>query len=103
MKCNLQSLHQVLFDRNDHNFRPPRSLYPGDLSPFTRRPLFLVVDSDNSSAFASLCQNSNTSSPYGGGGGGGGSGFEQPLVVLMSPQETPTAFRGMNKFNFVGN
>ena len=81
---------------------PSCSLYPGDLSPFTRRPLFLVVDSDNSSAFASLCQSSNTSSPY-GGGGGGGSGFEQPLVVLMSPQETPTAFRGMKKFNFVGN
>ncbi len=103
MKFNLESIHQDSFDKNAH-FLPSLSLYPGDLFPFTRRPLFLVVDSDNSSAFASLCQNSNTSSPYGGGGGGGGgSGFEQPLVVLMSPQETPTAFRGINKFNFVGN
>ncbi|XP_021852329.1 uncharacterized protein [Spinacia oleracea] len=27
------------------------NLYPGDLLPFTRRPLFLVIDSDNSHAF----------------------------------------------------
>lgn len=26
-------------------------LYPGDIIPFTRRPLFLIVDSDNSHAF----------------------------------------------------
>ncbi|KAK9670690.1 hypothetical protein RND81_13G218500 [Saponaria officinalis] len=27
------------------------NLYPGDLLPFTRRPIFLVIDSDNSHAF----------------------------------------------------
>ncbi|KAK6775106.1 hypothetical protein RDI58_026107 [Solanum bulbocastanum] len=27
------------------------NLYPGDLIPFTRRPLFLIIDSDNSDAF----------------------------------------------------
>uniref|UniRef100_A0A2P2ITD6 Uncharacterized protein n=1 Tax=Rhizophora mucronata TaxID=61149 RepID=A0A2P2ITD6_RHIMU len=27
------------------------TLYPGDLVPFTRRPLFLIIDSDNSHAF----------------------------------------------------
>lgn len=27
------------------------NLYPGDIIPFTRRPLFLIVDSDNSHAF----------------------------------------------------
>ncbi|KAI3852277.1 hypothetical protein MKX03_018922 [Papaver bracteatum] len=33
------------------------NLYPGDLIPFTRRPLFLIVDSDNSHAFkAAFCQ-----------------------------------------------
>lgn len=31
--------------------RGPNNLYPGDLLPFTRRPLFLVIDSDNSHAF----------------------------------------------------
>ena len=27
------------------------SLHPGDLYPYTRKPLFVVVDSDNSSSF----------------------------------------------------
>ncbi|RXG58577.1 Protein SCAI [Armadillidium vulgare] len=49
--------------------------YPGDLYSFTRKPLFIVVDSDNSSVFANM--------PH---------YFGQPLVVLMSPQETPPQF-----------
>ncbi|MCL4127006.1 UNVERIFIED_CONTAM: hypothetical protein GTU68_047934, partial [Idotea baltica] len=49
--------------------------YPGDLYSFTRKPLFIVVDSDNSCVFANM--------PH---------YFGQPLVVLMSPQETPTQF-----------
>ena len=52
-------------------------LYPGDLFPFTRRPTFLVVDSDNSLAFASI--------PH---------YFDMPLVVLMSPQDVPATFQG---------
>lgn len=28
-----------------------RSLHPGDLFPFTRKPLFIVVDSSNSTAY----------------------------------------------------
>lgn len=50
-------------------------LYPGDLYPFVRRPLFIVVDSDNSSAFQHIPR-------Y----------FGQPLVVLMSPEECPAPF-----------
>nr|GMC67683.1 protein SCAI [Ipomoea batatas]GME11628.1 protein SCAI [Ipomoea batatas] len=30
------------------------NLYPGDLIPFTRRPLFIIIDSDNSHAFKVL-------------------------------------------------
>ncbi|XP_057495871.1 uncharacterized protein LOC130780873 [Actinidia eriantha] len=30
------------------------NLYPGDIIPFTRRPLFLIIDSDNSHAFKIL-------------------------------------------------
>ncbi|XVF17304.1 hypothetical protein REPUB_Repub10bG0108400 [Reevesia pubescens] len=30
------------------------NLYPGDIIPFTRRPLFLIIDSDNSHAFKVL-------------------------------------------------
>ncbi|KAH7566872.1 hypothetical protein JRO89_XS08G0247200 [Xanthoceras sorbifolium] len=29
----------------------PNNLYPGDIIPFTRRPLFLIIDSDDSHAF----------------------------------------------------
>ncbi|KAL3527605.1 hypothetical protein ACH5RR_012261 [Cinchona calisaya] len=32
----------------------PNNLYPGDIIPFTRRPIFLIVDSDNSHAFKVL-------------------------------------------------
>lgn len=50
-------------------------LYPGDLYPFLRRPLFLIVDSDNSTAFQHIPRF-----------------FGQPLVVLMSPEECPPPF-----------
>lgn len=50
----------------------PHCLHPGDLYPFTRRPLFLVVDSDNSFVFQHIPR-------Y----------FGQPLVTLMSPQDLP--------------
>ncbi|XP_046997506.1 protein SCAI isoform X1 [Schistocerca americana] len=51
-------------------------LYPGDLYPFTRKPLFVIVDSDNSFVFQHIPR-------Y----------FGQPLVVLMSPQDLPPAFQ----------
>ena len=62
--------------KNSGGFKEHCCLYPGDLFPFTRRPTFLVVDSDNSLAFSSL--------PH---------YFDMPLVVLMSPQDTPPALR----------
>lgn len=50
-------------------------LYPGDLYSFTRKPFFLIVDSDNSSAFQHIPR-------Y----------FGQPFLVLMSPEEAPPPF-----------
>lgn len=32
-------------------YKEPHCLYPGDLYPFTRRPLFIIIDSDNSFVF----------------------------------------------------
>lgn len=32
-------------------YKEQHCLYPGDLYPFTRRPLFLIIDSDNSFVF----------------------------------------------------
>lgn len=65
----------------EHGKRPtggkePHCLYPGDLYPFTRKPLFVVVDSDNSFVFQQIPR-------Y----------FGQPLMVLMSPQDTPSTLR----------
>ncbi|XP_021190858.2 protein SCAI isoform X1 [Helicoverpa armigera] len=48
-------------------------LHPGDLFPFTRRPMCIIVDSDNSFIF-------NDMPRY----------FGQPLIILMSPIELPT-------------
>ena len=33
------------------HFKDVHCIYPGDLYPFTRKPLFLIVDSPNSGAF----------------------------------------------------
>uniref|UniRef100_A0A5K3F380 Protein SCAI n=1 Tax=Mesocestoides corti TaxID=53468 RepID=A0A5K3F380_MESCO len=52
--------------------REPHCIHPGDLYPYTRRPLFLIVDSDNSSAFKHVH-----------------SLFGQPLVALLSPETVP--------------
>ncbi|KAF9916205.1 hypothetical protein BX616_004341 [Lobosporangium transversale] len=47
-------------------------LHPGDLLPFTRKPMFLIVDSDNSSAFAEIPRV-----------------FNHPFMSLLSPTEYP--------------
>lgn len=58
------------------SYKENHCLYPGDLYPFTRRPMFIVIDSDNSFVFQHIPR-------Y----------FGQPLVVLMSPQDVPPAFQ----------
>ncbi|KAG0244540.1 hypothetical protein BGW41_007303 [Actinomortierella wolfii] len=47
-------------------------LHPGDLLPFTRKPLFLIVDSNNSTAFADMPRV-----------------FNHPFMSLLSPTEYP--------------
>lgn len=59
------------------SYKENHCLYPGDLYPFTRRPLFIIIDSDNSFVFQHIPR-------Y----------FGQPLVILMSPQDVPPAFQG---------
>ena len=51
--------------------------YPGDLQPFTRKPLFVIADSDNSVVFQNVPN-------Y----------FGQTVVILMSPQYVPGPFQG---------
>ncbi|TPX36317.1 hypothetical protein SmJEL517_g01484 [Synchytrium microbalum] len=51
-------------------------LHPEDLTPFTRKALFVVVDSNNSAAFKNMPKL-----------------FGQPLVCLMSPTEYPATIK----------
>ncbi|KAJ8379571.1 hypothetical protein SKAU_G00003490 [Synaphobranchus kaupii] len=55
-------------------------LHPGDLYPFTRKPLFVVVDSSNSSAYKNF---SNL--------------FGQPLVCLLSPTVYPKSMQDQSQ------
>ncbi|KAJ9084234.1 hypothetical protein DSO57_1026566 [Entomophthora muscae] len=47
-------------------------LHPGDIVPFTRKPLFLIIDSTNSQAFKNIPRL-----------------FNQPLLCFMSPISSP--------------
>ncbi|XP_060600178.1 protein SCAI-like [Ruditapes philippinarum] len=55
-------------------------LHPGDLYPYTRKPLFILVDSDNSSAFQHFPNL-----------------FGQPVVCLLSPEQVPTTMQDMRQ------
>ncbi|CAG8602640.1 16175_t:CDS:2, partial [Racocetra fulgida] len=52
-------------------------LHPNDLVPFTRKPLCIIVDSNNSTAFANFPKV-----------------FNQPFLCLMSPVEYPSSIPG---------
>ncbi|CAH8479287.1 unnamed protein product [Schistosoma rodhaini] len=54
------------------DFKEPHCIHPGDLLPYTRRPLFVIVDSDNSATFRSIPNL-----------------FGQPFVCLLSPKVIP--------------
>jgi hypothetical protein len=51
------------------------SIFPGDIYPFLRKPLFLIVDSNNSRAFHNMPNL-----------------FGQPLLSLLSPVKLPAIF-----------
>ena len=55
----------------------PNCLHPEDLIPFTRKPLFTIVDSNNSHAYK------NVKSVFG-----------KPFVCLLSPHQNPTSIKG---------
>ncbi|GBO98709.1 Protein SCAI [Eumeta japonica] len=58
------------------SFKEVHCLYPGDLEPFTRRPLFLIVESNNSFVFQNIPRR-----------------FGQPLVIFMSPLDLPQPYQ----------
>ncbi|XP_056011252.1 protein SCAI-like isoform X6 [Ostrea edulis] len=55
-------------------------LHPGDLYPYTRKPLFVIVDSDNSSSFQNIPNL-----------------FGQPVVCLLSPERAPPTMQDKHR------
>ncbi|CAN7009760.1 unnamed protein product [Brassica rapa subsp. trilocularis] len=75
-----QSLRQISEDAvehglsfGSHGLTGPSCIYPSDLVPFTRKPLFIIIDSDNSTAFKNIC----------------GAEKGEPAALLLSPSHTP--------------
>lgn len=62
------------------HFKQLNCVHPGDLYLFTRKPLVLIVDSNNSYAFQHMPRH-----------------FDQPLLILMSPTEYPAPFNDNTK------
>ncbi|XP_064649107.1 protein SCAI-like isoform X2 [Lineus longissimus] len=62
------------------NLRDMHCVHPGDLYPYTRKPLFIVVDSDNSSAYQ-----------------GFPNFFGQPVLCLLSPEQVPTTMQDQHQ------
>lgn len=62
------------------HFKQLNCLHPGDLYPFTRKPLFLILDSNNSYSYQHMPRH-----------------FGQPLLILMSPTQYPDPFNDNTK------
>ncbi|GFR60147.1 protein SCAI [Elysia marginata] len=67
-------------------YKEMHCLHPGDLYPYTRKPLFLIIDSSNSSAFQNF---PNV--------------FGQPLVCLLSPEQVPVTMQDHAYVQFLGD
>ncbi|XP_025117452.1 protein SCAI isoform X3 [Bubalus kerabau] len=62
--------------KRNQSHKEMHCLHPGDLYPFTRKPLFIIVDSSNSVAYKNFTNL-----------------FGQPLVCLLSPTAYPKALQ----------
>lgn len=84
VSCNPRPMDQhnylarsnIIGSNVDHPLVDVSCLHPGDLYIFTRKPLCVIVDSDNSTAFKCIPRL-----------------FGQPLLILMSPEEAPQPFQ----------
>lgn len=74
------SIGQSMRNSQSTHFKQLNCLHPGDLYPFTRKPMVLIVDSNNSYAFQHMPRH-----------------FGLPLLVLMSPIDYPAPFNDNTK------
>ncbi|XP_074412627.1 protein SCAI isoform X2 [Zonotrichia albicollis] len=66
--------------KRNQAYKEMHCLHPGDLYPFTRKPLFIIVDSSNSVAYKNFTNL-----------------FGQPLVCLLSPTAYPKALQDQSQ------
>ncbi|EHH59700.1 hypothetical protein EGM_09880, partial [Macaca fascicularis] len=66
--------------KRNQSHKEMHCLHPGDLYPFTRKPLFIIVDSSNSVAYKNFTNL-----------------FGQPLVCLLSPTAYPKALQDQSQ------
>ncbi|XP_063000544.1 protein SCAI isoform X1 [Elgaria multicarinata webbii] len=66
--------------KRNQSYKEMHCLHPGDLYPFTRKPLFIIVDSSNSVAYKNFTNL-----------------FGQPLVCLLSPTTYPKALQDQSQ------
>ncbi|XP_053523717.1 protein SCAI isoform X4 [Artibeus jamaicensis] len=66
--------------KRNQSHKEMHCLHPGDLYPFTRKPLFIIVDSSNSIAYKNFTNL-----------------FGQPLVCLLSPTAYPKALQDQSQ------
>ncbi|XP_061836702.1 protein SCAI isoform X2 [Nerophis lumbriciformis] len=76
---------EVIQKRNQSQ-KDMHCLHPGDLLPFTRKPLFIIVDSTNSTAYKNFTNM-----------------FGQPLVCLLSPKVYPKSIQDQAFLQFFGD
>ncbi|XP_059849890.1 protein SCAI isoform X1 [Hemitrygon akajei] len=69
---NRDTGNMEVIQKRSNSFKEMHCLHPGDFFPFTRKPLFLIVDSSNSIAYKNFINL-----------------FGQPLVCLLSPTAYP--------------
>uniref|UniRef100_A0A6I8PE63 Suppressor of cancer cell invasion n=1 Tax=Ornithorhynchus anatinus TaxID=9258 RepID=A0A6I8PE63_ORNAN len=72
--------------KRNQSHKEMHCLHPGDLYPFTRKPLFIIVDSSNSIAYKNFTNL-----------------FGQPLVCLLSPTAYPKALQDQAFLQFFGD
>ncbi|XP_061603663.1 protein SCAI isoform X2 [Phyllopteryx taeniolatus] len=83
---NRDIVNGEVIQKRNQSHKEMHCLHPGDLLPFTRKPLFIIVDSTNSTAYKNFTNM-----------------FGQPLVCLLSPKVYPKSVQDQAFLQFFGD
>nr|XP_061800738.1 protein SCAI-like [Nerophis lumbriciformis] len=77
---NRDIVNGEVIQKRNQSHKEMHCLHPGDLLPFTRKPLFIIVDSTNSTSYKNFTNM-----------------FGQPLVCLLSPKVYPKSVQDQSQ------